>query len=386
MMSKKSLLYLLSLIIFSPAFSQTYNKKLEELMELDGTTANLERIINQGADLFRAQHPLMSDEEWDAFFGEVISKSREDLQRQILSTYQEFYSRDEVDEALSILSTEYGQQFTQDRTRLVEAINQQIEPLYINWQNEIIKLTVYSRQASDARIPEELYNSRFAETYGIEIVDFGGFTYQDGPMIASYVADFGSVSGNENVTMELVVKNVSDTSFTFVPTNDVPDALVFDLGEDAMVPGEVRTLRFTLDVNQATPKIQSAVYFETQGGKLPLMFHYEVLPPVITYEISADSLPFESFTSTYSNEYRFEVINTGLAPFVITQAIPDNELAFFRYNQGEIAPGATATVSVIYQGGGIMTKEKARLTLIIVLSDAQGRYYIDDALVPLGIY
>lgn len=367
-----------SIILLAIAFTikmnaQSIDEKVKELMIVDGTMVNIENLIDETIDYQKQMNPTISENFWTSLNLELQKKAIPNFVELVSPIYKKSFTEIQINELLKFYSSDVGKQLVLKQPEIIAELNMPI----MQWSQNVNSQIIDKIENRGNEVPTtdeiEKFEQEFKNEYGLQIMNLSELTLDKEHNPGTLLIDFGESDGSHDITKEVLLKNNTDSSLNFEkPLFLLDEDILFDWGEEPIKPKEERVLKFILNAKEAEGNRYSFISLRANnGGGFPVGLKYSVPQKELTYQISKDSISFKPFTGMYSEEYEFELTNTGIRRFRISDIELDQSIAFIHYNREMIEPKEKTKIKVLFSKELIKEIQSVELNLKIKLSKSE---------------
>jgi len=346
---KKNILLVALILLTIQTNAQNINSKVDTLLEVDGTIAEMENLITNALAFQKKDSFSNSDAYWEALEQRVSKKSIEDLKLLIAPIFSQIYTDSEIDSLISFYGSKTGKSIVEKKSLLEEQLTLPI----MQWVENLdaLVITEIEHKGKKKITPEEVeqFETEFKAKHGLQILNLNDLAIDQEQNIGNILIDFGTSNGLENITKVITVKNNSDKPMTFEkPLFLIDDDILFNWGNDPLEVGEVRDLKITLNAEQAENQSFSSFLIRTSDGiSIPIGVKYDVPAKDLKFEISTTHLKYKPLKEDISEIYVFILKNTGKKEIHISDIEMDQNIAYLNYSKDAIQPNEVTEISVI---------------------------------------
>ena len=350
---KKNLILVLLIFFTFQINAQTFNKKIEKLLELDGTISNIENLITETIEHQKQNNFEISEQYWESLILKISEKSLNEFKEIVIPIYTQTYSESEIDNLVIFFSSETGKLIIEKQPIIIEKLSLGLMQWSQNMNSYIIE-EIENRGKNESS-PDEIdkFKTEFKDKYGLQILNMTDFVIDKENNIGDLLIDFGKTNGKEDITKIIRVKNNSNKEIEFKePIFFSNETIKFDLGNKPLQIGETRDLKITLIAEQAENRNYSTVSINTSdGNRIQFGIKYDAPAKEISYKISDSKLKFNKFKQDFSKPYTFIIKNTGKKEFYISNIELDKQIAYLSWNKETIKPNEDTEIRVVFSKG-----------------------------------
>ncbi|AUC76287.1 DUF2059 domain-containing protein [Olleya sp. Bg11-27] len=346
---RKNLIFALLTLFTFQINAQSYNEKIEKLLELDGTISTIENLITETIEHQKQNNFGISHQYWELLNSKVSKKSLNELNEIVIPIYTQTYSETDIDNLLAFYSSETGKLITENQPVIIEKLSLGLMQWSQNLNSYVIE-EIENRGKSEKTSKQlEKFQTEFKDNYGLQILNLTDLAIDQENNIGDLLIDFGRTNGEADITKIIRVKNNSNKEIVFEKSKYFKnDAITFDLGDKPLEISETRDLKITLIAEQAENKNYAMTSINTNDGdKIQFGIKYDAPAKEISFEISDRTLKFKKVIQNFSKPYIFILKNTGKKDFHISDIKSDNSIAYLNYSKEVIEPNKTAKIRVI---------------------------------------
>lgn len=379
-MTRKILCFIFTFIaLYSNA--QNINKKIEQLMELDGTISKVKGIVNKTIEVQKIGNSEVSDTYWKALENKILEESIVDFKSIMIPIYKEVYTDSEIEKLINLFNSDLGKLLSKMTPKALEKQHLALVAWSQNLNASIIK-EIETRGKKESSSEEiEKFKSDFIKKYGLQILNLNELAIDQENNVGSLLIDFGKLDGTKNIVKVIRVKNNSNQEITFRKTFFLEDRdpIQVDLGQTPLKKGETRDLKITLNADIAEGiQYRSLIISSKEGTTIPLGVKFDIPNKEIMYKVSKDTLKMTKVKrGEVSKPYIFTIKNTGTKGFFISDIKLDKEIAYLHYSKKEVLPNQQIEIRVIVTDY-LMNQEKAfnsKLDLNVELSEGNSFHF-----------
>lgn len=330
--------------------AQTVDRKIEKLLELDGTISNIEKIITQTIEYQKQNNFGVSDNYWEALEKKISKKSLEELKQIVIPIYSKNYTENQIDNLIIFYSSETGKLIIEKQPIIMEELNLPLMQWSQNLGAYVIEEIENKGKNESSSDEEEKFKTEFKAKYGLQILNLTDLAIDQENNIGDLLIDFGKTDGKEDITKIIRVKNNSNKEIELKEPKFLSnDEIKFDLGTKPLQIGEIRDLKITLIAEQAENKSysMSSINF-SNGNKIQFGIKYDAPAKEISFEISDRKLQFKKLKQDLSKPYIFILTNTSNKDFHISDIKLDKEIAYLSYSKEIIKPNQETEIRVVF--------------------------------------
>jgi len=329
--------------------AQTIDEKIENLLEVNGTINNIEKLITKTIEYQKQSNLGISDNYWEALEKKVSKKSLDEFKSIVSPIYSQNYTESEIDNLITFFSSETGKLITEKQPTILNQLSLSLMQWSQNLNSNVIE-HIENKEKNESSSDElEKFKTKFKAKYGLQIINLNDLKIDQEHNIGSLLIDFGKTDGKENITKVIKVKNNSNKEITFnKPRFLINDDLKFDWGNEPIQVGETRDLKIILNAEHA--ENQSYTYFtiiSSEGNNIPIGVKYDAPSKGIKFQILKNKLKFNKLKKGLSNPYIFLLKNTGKKDFYISNVEIDTPIAYLSYSKETLKPNQETEIRVI---------------------------------------
>jgi hypothetical protein len=330
--------------------AQSLDEKIENLLELDGTVNNIEKLITQTIEYQKQNNSGISDNYWEFLEQKVTEKSLAELKLLVKPIYSKNYTESEIDNLITFYNSKTGKLITQKQPTIIEELNLPLMQWSQNLGAFVIEEIENREKNESSSDDKEKFESEVREKYGLQILNLTDLAIDKENNIGDLLLDFGKTDGEQNITKIITVKNNSNKEIELEkPSFFYNDAIEFDLGNKPLQIGETRNLKITLLAEQAENKSYSMSSINTNNGnRIQFGIKYDAPAKEISFKISNTKLKFKKLKQDFSKPYIFVLTNTGNKDFHISDIQIDKEIAYLSYSKETIKPNQEIEIRVVF--------------------------------------
>jgi len=371
---KTNLIFTFLLLFAVQINAQTLDKKIDNLLELDGTIRNIQNLINQTIDYQKQHYFGISDQYWETLENNVTKKSLSQLKTLVKPVYSKNYTESEIDELITFYSSQTGKLIIEKQPIILEQLNLPLRQWSQDLDNYIIEEIENRGNKETTSEQIEKFESEFKEKYGLQILNLTDFAIDQENNIGDLLIDFGKTNGDVDLTKIITIKNNSDKEIILEePTFVKNKAIKFDIGNGPLKVGETRDLKVILLANEAENKNYSVSRINTSDGNtIYFGIKYEAPIKEIGYEISDKKLKFKKFNNDFSKTYLFKLKNTGTKQFHISDITIDKQIAYLNWNKETLNSNDETEIRVVFSKELIELQKTSNSTLNLKVDLTKG--------------
>ena len=106
---KKTILGLSFLFLLTCIKAQTFEQKIEEMIELSGSKQNFDLIVGRMIEMQRGQYPDLSEEFWNRFEKALLDSAKTSMVKSIVPVYAKYLTEKDVEGVIEFYNSEAGQ-------------------------------------------------------------------------------------------------------------------------------------------------------------------------------------------------------------------------------------------------------------------------------------
>jgi hypothetical protein len=339
------------LILFAIQINaQSLDEKIDNLLELDGTTRNIENLISQTIDYQKQDNFGISDNYWEVLEKKVTEKSIAEFKTLVKPIYSKNYTESEIDNLITFYSSPTGKLITNKQPIIIEELNLPLMQWSQNLGSYVIE-EIENRSSNESTSEEkEKFKTEFKDKYGLQILNLTDLAIDKEHNIGDLLIDFGKTDGKKDVTKIIRVKNNSDKEIDFQEPKFLSNEVIkFDLGNEPLGVGKTKDLKITLIAELAENKSysMSSINFNN-GDRIQFGIKYDVPAKEISFDISDRKLKFKKLKQDFSEPYVFILKNTGKKDFYISDIELDKQIAYLNWNKETIKPNEETEIRVVF--------------------------------------
>ena len=329
--------------------AQSIDKKIENILELDGTISNIEKLITQTIEYQKQSNIGISDNYWKTLEKKVRNKSLDEFKSIITPIYTQNYTESEIDNLLTFYNSEIGKLITEKQPIIISQLNLPLMQWSQNLSSYVIEEIENKEKNKSSSVELEKFKTEFKAKYGLQILNLNDLAIDQEHNIGSLLIDFDKTDGKENITKIIRVKNNSSKEITFEkPLFLISDDIIFDWGNKPIKVGEIRDLKIILNAEQAeNQKYSSFTIVSSEGNNIPIGVKYDVPAKEIKFEISKLKLKYVELKKNFSKPYVFVIKNTGKKDFYISDIEIDKQIGYLSYSKETLKPNQETKIRVI---------------------------------------
>ena len=341
--------------------AQSVDKKIEKLLELDGTINNIEKIITQTIAYQKQNNFEISDSYWETLEKKVSKKSLAELKLIITPIYSKNYSETEIDNLISFFSSKTGKLIIEKQPIILKQLNLPLVQWSQNLSSHVIEVIENKGKNESNSNEEEKFKTEFKTKYGLQILNLTDLAIDKENNIGLLLIDFGKTDGKEDLTKIIRVKNNSNKEIELEKPKFLTNEVIkFDLGNKPLQIGETRDLKITLLAELAENESYSMSSINSSNGsKIQFGIKYNAPAKEISFKISENMLKFKKFKQNLSKPYVFILKNTGKKAFHISDIEIDKKIAYLSYNKETVKHNEETEIRVIFSNK-LIAKEKIK--------------------------
>lgn len=357
--------------------AQSIDEKIENILELDGTIGNIEKLITQTIENQKQSNFGVSDSYWEALEKKVRKKSLDEFILIVTPIYTQNYTESEIDNLLTFYNSETGKLITEKQPKILSQLNLPLMQWSQNLSSNVIE-EIENKGKNKSNSDEiEKFKTEFKAKYGLQILNLKDLAIDQENNIGDLLVDFGKTDGKKDITKIIRVKNNSNKEIEFEEPKFLSNnAIKFDLGNKPLQIGEIRDLKITLIAEQAENKNYSMSSINSSNGnRIQFGIKYDAPAKEISFEISDRKLKFKKLKKDFSKPYIFILKNTGKKDFYISDIEIDKEIAYLSYNKETIKPNEETEIRIIFSNKLIVEHkiEDLKLKLEVDLTKGEKR-------------
>lgn len=371
---KKTLMILIAFSFIIKMEAQSLDEKVEKLMIVDGTMGNIENLITETIDYQKQTNPTVSENFWTSLNIELQKEAIPSFTELVSPIYKESFSENQIDELIKFYTSEIGKELVSKQPELIADLNLPI----MQWSQNVNSQIIDKIENRGNEVPTtneiEKFEQEFKNEYGLQIMNLTELTLDKEHNPGTLLIDFGESDGIKDVIKKVVVKNKTDSLLSLKkPFFQLDEDIIFDWGDVPLKPKEERALKFILNSKEAEGNRYSFMSLRVnQGEGFPIGIKYSIPQKELEYTISQDSISFERFSNSYSQEYEFVITNIGAKRFRISDIELDQSIAFIHFDREMIEPNENSKVKILFTKELILDIKKVELNLKIKLSKSEG--------------
>ena len=361
-------------LLATSAFGQTKPDTIEELVALSGARDGMRQVVAELVNYHKASNYSLPDHFWDSLIVETEQAAWQELSPAIKATYQQVFTEREIVELISLYRSEAGRLMVEKQPQIAE----QLQQAYVQWSHNVGNYIIEQVQngASVAPRADEMtqFKKQFEVDQGWEIVNFDELL-PDQRNEGAILVDFGSLSGEEDVTRMIVLRNVTDsTGFLVPPPVAVPsEEITYAWSAQPVAPGDTTAIRITFNAARAEGNGYQSRGIQVGGdGYIQIGVKYEAPYKRLKYQVNDTTLPAKKIDGEFSAPYRFRITNTGVKDFHLASVTTDRPIAYVNYPDATVKPGEEAQVSILFSRALMKQHEVEKIALEITIGLAQG--------------
>ncbi|MBD0404508.1 DUF1573 domain-containing protein [Flammeovirga sp. EKP202] len=339
------------LILFSFQINaQSLDKKIENLLELDGTIRNIENLITQTIDYQKQNNFGISDNYWEALGQKVTEKSLKEFKSLVKPIYFNNYTEAEIDNLITFYSSQTGKLVIEKQPIIIEELSLPLMQWSQNLGSLVIEEIENRGENESTSDEKEKFKTEFKDKYGLQILNLTDLAIDKENNIGDLLIDFGKTDGKNDITKIIRVRNNSGEEIEFQnPKFFSNEVIKFDLGNKPLGVGKTRDLKITLIADLAENKSYSISGINyNNGDRIRFGIKYDAPPKEISYEISDKKMKFKKLQQDFSKPYVFILKNTGKKDFYISDIQLDNQIAYLSWNKETIKPNDKTEIRVVF--------------------------------------
>jgi hypothetical protein len=184
-----------------------------------------------------------------------------------------------------------------------------------------------------------------------------------------FILDFGDIDGDFDVFREVVVRNNTDSAVVFNEPFLLPEEIIFDGGDQPLMPHEKRALRFTLDHRLAEGTRYSMIYLNVERAKgFSFGIQYSASNKQIKYSVSSDSLKIGKSRKALGGEFVFTITNLSDVKFRISEVSTEESFPSVRFDKSILAQNESARIAISFSDQDLPALQKQHLNVVIHVS------------------
>ena len=344
-------IFIILITLFSIQINaQTVDKKIEKLLELDGTINNIEKIITQTIEHQKKNNFGISDNYWKALEKKVTEKSLAELKLIVTPIYSKNYTEIEIDNLITFYNSETGKLIFEKQPIIMEELNLPLMQWSQNLGSYVIEEIENKGKNESTSDEKEKFKTEFKDKYGLQILNLTDLAIDKENNIGDLLVDFGKTYGKKDITKIIRVKNNSNKEIEFQEPKFLSNEVIkFDLGNKPLGVGETRDLKITLIAELAEDKSYSMSSINyNNGNRIQFGIKYDAPAKEISFEISDRKLKFKKLKQEFSKPYVFILKNTGKKDFYISDIELDKQIAYLNWNKETIKPNEQTEIRVVF--------------------------------------
>ncbi|PKG52597.1 DUF1573 domain-containing protein [Olleya sp. 1-3] len=329
--------------------AQSPEEKIENLLKLDGTISNVEKLIIQTIKYQKQSNSGISDNYWEVLEKKVIKKSLDELKSIVTPIYSKNYTESEIDNLITFFNSNTGKLITEKQPIVLEELNLPM----LQWSQNLGAYVIeeIENKGKNESNPNEIekFKTDIKSKYGLQILNLNDLAIDQENNIGDLLIDFGKIDGTKNVTKVIRIKNNSNKEITFdKPTFLVRDDIKFEWGNEPVKVGETRDLKIILVAEQAENQSYSSIVINSSNNnRIPIGIKYDAPAKEISFEVSDNKLKFNKLKQGLSKPYIFILKNTGKKDFHISDIEIDKDIAYLSYSKETIKPDQETKIRIV---------------------------------------
>jgi hypothetical protein len=330
--------------------AQSLDEKVENLLELDGTVRNIEKLITQTIEYQKQNNFGISDNYWESLEQKVTEKSLAELKTLVKPIYSKNYTESEIDNLITFYNSKTGKLVTEKQPTIIEELNLPLMQWSQNLGSYVIEEIENRGKNESSSGEKEKFQTEFKDKYGLQILNLTDLAIDKENNIGDLLVDFGKTDGKEDITKIIQVKNNSNKEIEFKEPEFLSNEVIkFELGNEPLKIGKTRDLKVTLIAELAENKSYSMSSINyNNGNRIQFGIKYDAPAKEITFKISETKLKLKKLKQNLSKPYIFILTNTGKIDFHISDIEIDKEIAYLSYNKETIKPNEETEIRIIF--------------------------------------
>ena len=329
--------------------AQSIDEKIENILELDGTIGNIEKLITQTIEFQKQSNFGVPDSYWEALEKKVRKKSLDEFILIVTPIYTQNYTESEIDNLLTFYNSETGKLITEKQPKILSQLNLPLMQWSQNLSSNVIKEIENKGKNKSNSNEIEKFKNEFKAKYGLQILNLNDLAIDQENNIGNLLIDFGKTDGKEDITKIIRVKNNSNKDMTFEkPLFLIDDDIKFDWGNKPIKVGEIRDLKIILNSEKAENQSYSSfTIISSEGNNIPIGVKYDAPAKEIKFEVSKNKLKYVKLKKDLSKPYVFSIKNTGKKEFYISDIEIDKPIAYLSFSKETLKPNQETKIRVI---------------------------------------
>ncbi|MEQ6123603.1 DUF1573 domain-containing protein [Pseudotenacibaculum sp. MALMAid0570] len=375
----KKILLAVFLLAFFQIEAQTIDEKIEELLIVDGTVNDIEKLLRETINYQKQSHNEITDNFWENLEEKVKNKSLPEFISIMKPMYLEIYSESEIDNLLAFFKSNTGEKLVNSKHKLIEKLTLPITQWTQNVNSHIIQQIENLSKGTSSSDEIESFKTQFMEKHGLQILNFEDLSIDQEHNVGTILLDFGKTDGKTDVTKIITVKNNSGKELLFEKPFFPNEVINFDWGNTPIKPKEIRKLKFTLNSKKAEHESYSSLHLRTNTKRnITVGVKYNAPRKKISFEVSKKKLKFKKLKLNFSKPYVFKIKNTGEKDFFISGIKINHPIVYLNYSKESIESNEESEIRVIFSKDLIKNQDlkevKLKLSVDLVKGNSNNHF------------